>query len=154
MAATSQRLLAPTARRPSHSNLHVDNVFDPTFSHLPIRSTQLPKASCPEGALRSGATVCSPAAVQAGGALPSAAGLGAEGRRRVPRAQPAQARLGQSDLVLITARVDAGALRLGHRVTMGCVEGLAQQSPQPWTPRGVSGGWTAVLGLASLLPRR
>ena len=71
---------------------------------------------------------------------------------RVQRAQQAQARLGQSDLVIITERVDAVALRLGQRVTMGCVEVLDQHSPQHWKPRGVSGGWTAVIGLASILP--
>ena len=70
---------------------------------------------------------------------------------RVQRAPQAQEVLGHSDLVMITERVDDVALRIGPMVHRGFVEGLDSPSPRPWTQRGISGGWTAVRGLASLL---
>ena len=70
---------------------------------------------------------------------------------RVQLAQQAQALLGQSDLVLITERVDDVALLIGQMVTMGLVEVLARPLPRHWTQRGRSWGWTGVIWLASIL---
>ncbi|HSX78384.1 MAG TPA: hypothetical protein VLQ80_07435 [Candidatus Saccharimonadia bacterium] len=70
---------------------------------------------------------------------------------RVQRAQQAQDLLGQSDRVIITERVDDGALLLGQMVTMGFVEVLDRHLPRHWKQRGRSWGWTAVIWLASML---
>ena len=70
---------------------------------------------------------------------------------RVHLTQQAQELLGQSDLVIITERVDDVALRIGQMVKMGVVEVLDKHIPQHWQPRGVSWGWTAVIWLASIL---
>jgi len=70
---------------------------------------------------------------------------------RGQRAQQAQEILGQSDLVMITERVDEVALRIGQMVKMGLPEVLDRQIPRHWTPRGRSWGWTAVIWLASIL---
>jgi hypothetical protein len=68
---------------------------------------------------------------------------------RVPRAQQAQERLGTSDLVSRTTRVDAVALLMGQRVTRGVPEVLVRPLPRHGPPRGRRGGGTAVIGLAS-----
>jgi len=65
--------------------------------------------------------------------------------------QQAQALLGKSARVIVTARVDDVALLIGQMVKMGCVEVLDKPRPQHWTQRGVSWGWTAVLWLAYIL---
>jgi transposase len=70
---------------------------------------------------------------------------------RVQLAQQVQAILGQTDLVIITERVDEVALLIGQMVKRGFVEVLDRPSPRPWKQRGVSWGWTAVLWLASIL---
>jgi hypothetical protein len=70
---------------------------------------------------------------------------------RVHLAQQVQAILGHRDLVIITERVDDVALRIGQMVKMGFVEVLARPIPRPGKQRGISGGWTAVSWLASLL---
>ena len=70
---------------------------------------------------------------------------------RVPLAQQVQAILGQSDLVILTERVDDVALLSGQMVKMGFVEVLDRPLPRHWKQRGISWGWTAVLWLASLL---
>jgi transposase len=70
---------------------------------------------------------------------------------RVHLAQQAQEILGQSDLVMITERVDDVALLIGQMVTMGLPEVLDRHSPRHWTQRGLSWGWTAVIWLASIL---
>jgi hypothetical protein len=67
-------------------------------------------------------------------------------------AHQVQELVGTSALVIITARVDDVALRLGPMVKMGFVEGLDRPIPRHGQPRARSGGWRAVLGLASLLP--
>jgi hypothetical protein len=59
---------------------------------------------------------------------------------RVQLAPQAQEILGQSDLVMITERVDAVALLIGQRVTMGLPEVLDRHIPRPWTQRGISWG--------------
>ncbi len=59
--------------------------------------------------------------------------------------------LGQSELVLITERVDDVALLIGQMVTMGFPEVLDRPIPRHWTQRGSSWGWTAVMWLASIL---
>ncbi len=70
---------------------------------------------------------------------------------RVQLAQQAQDLLGQSDLVIITERVDDVALLVGQMVTMGFVEVLDRHLPRHWKQRGLSWGWTAVIWLASIL---
>src|SRR6267142_6502281 len=70
---------------------------------------------------------------------------------RVHLAQQAQDLLGQSDLVIITERVDDVALLLGQMVTMGFVEVLDRHLPRHWKQRGLSWGWTAVIWRAHIL---
>ena len=70
---------------------------------------------------------------------------------RVQLAQQAKAMLGQSDLVMITERVDDVALLIGPMVTMGFVEVLDRHLPRHWQQRRRSWGWTAVIWLASIL---
>jgi transposase len=70
---------------------------------------------------------------------------------RVPLAQQAQEILGQSDLVMITERVDDVALLIGQMVKMGVPEVLDRHIPRHWTQRGRSWGWTAVIWLAYIV---
>jgi transposase len=70
---------------------------------------------------------------------------------RVQLAQQAQEVLGQSDLVIITERVDDVALLIGQMVKMGLPEVLDRHIPRHWTQRGLSWGWTAVIWLAYIL---
>jgi transposase len=70
---------------------------------------------------------------------------------RVQLAQQAQNLLGQSDLVIITERVDDVALLIGQMVKMGFVEVLDRHLPRHWQQRRVSWGWTAVIWLAYIL---
>jgi transposase len=66
-------------------------------------------------------------------------------------AQQVQAILGQSDLAIITERVDDVALLIGQMVKMGFVEVLDRHIPRHWKQRGISWGWTAVIWLAYIL---
>jgi len=70
---------------------------------------------------------------------------------RVQLAQQAQEILGQSDLVMITERVDDVALLIGQMIKMGLPEILDRHIPRHWTQRGLSWGWTAVIWLAYIL---
>ena len=70
---------------------------------------------------------------------------------RVQLAQQAQEILGQSDLVIITERVDDVALLIGQMVNMGFVEVLDRPIPRHGKQRGLSWGWTAVIWLAYIL---
>jgi hypothetical protein len=70
---------------------------------------------------------------------------------RVQLAQQAKAILGQSDLVMITERVDDVALLIGQMVKMGFVEVLDRHLPRHWKQRRLSWGWTAVIWLAYIL---
>ena len=70
---------------------------------------------------------------------------------RVQLAQLAQEVLGQSDLVIITERVDDVALLIGQMVKMGVPEVLDRHIPRHWTQRGLSWGWTAVIWLAYIV---
>src|SRR2546430_3781492 len=70
---------------------------------------------------------------------------------RVHLAQQAKEILGQSDLVMITERVDDVALLIGQMVKMGFVEVLDRQLPRHWKQRRLSWGWTAVIWLAYIL---
>jgi transposase len=70
---------------------------------------------------------------------------------RVQLAQQVQELLGQSDLVIITERVDDVALLIGHMVKMGFVEVLDRHIPRHWQQRELSWGWTAVIWLAYIL---
>src|SRR5262249_15116054 len=76
--------------------------------------------------------------------------VGEEGAMRVQLAQQAKAILGQSDLVLITERVDDVALLIGQMVKMGLPEVLDRHIPRHWTQRGRSWGGTAVIWLAAI----
>src|SRR5881409_420525 len=70
---------------------------------------------------------------------------------RVQLAQQAQEILGQSDLVIITERVDDVALLIGQMITMGLPVVLDRHIPRHWKQRGLSWGWTAVIWLAQIL---
>jgi transposase len=70
---------------------------------------------------------------------------------RVQLAQQAREILGQSDLVMITERVDDVALLIGQMVKMGLPEVLDRHIPRHWTQRGLSWGWTAVIWLAYIV---
>ena len=70
---------------------------------------------------------------------------------RVQLAQQARELLGQSDLVIITERVDDVALLIGQMITMGLPEVLDRHIPHHWKQRGLSWGWTAVMWLAHIL---
>ncbi len=70
---------------------------------------------------------------------------------RVQLAQQAQELLGQSDLVIITERVDDVALLIGQMIQMGLPEVLDRHIPRRWKHRGISWGWTAVIWLAYIL---
>src|SRR5437868_1370469 len=70
---------------------------------------------------------------------------------KVQLAQRAQEILGQSDLVIITERVDDVALLIGQMVKMGLPEVLDRHIPRHWTQRGLSWGWTAVIWLAYII---
>src|SRR5437016_12864975 len=70
---------------------------------------------------------------------------------RVQLAQQARELLGQSDLVIITERVDEVALLIGQLITMGLPEVLDRHIPHQWKQRGLSWGWTAVIWLAHIL---
>src|SRR6267154_2350617 len=70
---------------------------------------------------------------------------------RVQLAEQAREILGQSDLVIITERVDDVALLIGQMVKMGLPEVLDRHIPRHWTQRGLSWGWTAVIWLAYIL---
>jgi transposase len=70
---------------------------------------------------------------------------------KVQRAEQAQEILGQSDLVIITERVDDVALLIGQMVKMGLPEVLDRPIPRHGRQRRISWGWTAVIWLASIL---
>ncbi len=70
---------------------------------------------------------------------------------RMQLSQQAEELLGQSDLVIITERVDDVALLIGQMITMGLPEVLDRHIPRHWKQRGLSWGWTAVIGLAHIL---
>jgi transposase len=70
---------------------------------------------------------------------------------RVQLAQQATEILGQSELVIITERVDDVALLIGQMVKMGLPEVLDRHIPRHWTQRGLSWGWTAVIWLAYIV---
>jgi transposase len=59
--------------------------------------------------------------------------------------------LGQSEVVIITERVDDVALLIGQMVKMGLPEVLDRHIPRHWTQRGLSWGWTAVIWLAYIV---
>src|SRR5881628_3519017 len=70
---------------------------------------------------------------------------------RMQLSPQAAARLGKSELVIITERVDDVAFLIGQMVTRGLPEVLDRPIPRHWTQRGISWGWTAVIGLASIV---
>src|SRR5436853_7052660 len=80
--------------------------------------------------------------------LPSGSILREESFMRVQLAQQAKEILGQSDLVMITERVDDVALLIGQMVKMGLPEVLDRHIPRHWRQRRLSWGCTAVIWLA------
>src|SRR5919108_4455161 len=70
---------------------------------------------------------------------------------RIQLCQQAEELLGQSELVIITERVDDVALLIGQMITMGLPEVLDRHIPRHWKQRGLSWGWTAVIWLAHML---
>ena len=70
---------------------------------------------------------------------------------KVQLAEQAQAILGQSEVVIITERVDDVALRIGQMIKMGLPEVLDRHIPRHWKQRRISWGWTAVIWLAYIL---
>ncbi len=65
-----------------------------------------------------------------------------------------QQRIGQSELVVITERVDDVALLLAQMMKMGLPEILNQhlpKLPKHWQQEGLSWGWTATIWLAYIL---
>src|SRR5258706_2583292 len=83
--------------------------------------------------------------------LPRRSSAGEEGVMRVQRAEQARTILGQSDLVIITERVDDVALLIGQMVKMGLPEVLDRHIPRHWRQRQISWGGTAVIWLAYVL---
>src|SRR5437879_2601744 len=83
--------------------------------------------------------------------LPRNSSVGEEGAMRVQLAEQAREILGQSDLVIITERVDDVALLIGQMVKMGLPEVLDRHIPRHWRQRRISWGWTAVIWLAYIL---
>jgi transposase len=63
----------------------------------------------------------------------------------------AQERIGKSELVIITERVDDVALLLAQMIHMGFVEILDRHIPKHSKQEGLSWGWTAVIWLAYIL---
>src|SRR5438132_13149126 len=70
---------------------------------------------------------------------------------RMQLSPQAEELLGQSDLVIITERVDDVALLIGQMITIGLQEVLDRHIPRHWTQRELSWGWTAVIWLAHIL---
>jgi transposase len=70
---------------------------------------------------------------------------------RMQLSQQAAELLGQSELVIITERVDDVVLLIGQMVKMGLPEILDRHIPRHWTQRGLSWGWTAVIWLAYII---
>jgi len=68
----------------------------------------------------------------------------------VQLAQQAKTILGQSELVIITERVDDVALLIGQMITMGLPDILDRHIPRHWKQRGLRWGWTAVIWLAHI----
>ena len=65
--------------------------------------------------------------------------------------EQAQERLGKTELVVITERVDDVALLLAQMINMGFPEVLDQHLPRHWKQKGLSWGWTAVIWLAYIV---
>jgi len=63
----------------------------------------------------------------------------------------AKEKLGQSELVVITERVDDVALLIAQMIKMGLPEVLDQHIPRHWKQRRLSWGWTSVIWLAYIL---
>src|SRR5262244_557587 len=70
---------------------------------------------------------------------------------RMQLSHQAAERLGQSEWVIITERVDDVAFLIGQMVKMGLPEVLDHHIPRHWTQRGLSWGWTAVIWLAYIV---
>src|SRR5215467_2145010 len=70
---------------------------------------------------------------------------------RVQLAQQAKEILGQSELVIISERVDDVALLIGQMIKMGLPDVLDRHIPRHWSQRGLSWGWTAVIWLAYIV---
>lgn len=65
--------------------------------------------------------------------------------------EQAQEKLGKTELVVITERVDDVALLLAQMMKMGFPEVLDNHLPRHWKQKGLSWGWTSVIWLAYIL---
>jgi len=63
----------------------------------------------------------------------------------------AKEQMGQSELVVITERIDDVALLIAQMIKMGLPEVLDRHLPRHWKQRGLSWGWTSVIWLAYIL---
>jgi transposase len=70
---------------------------------------------------------------------------------RIESRGQAKEQIGQSELVVITERVDDVALLIAQMIKMGLPEVLDRHLPRHWKQRGLSWGWTAVIWLAYIL---
>ena len=70
---------------------------------------------------------------------------------RMQLSPQAAERVGTSELVIITERVDDVAFLIGQMVKMGLPEVLDRHIPRHWRQRGISWGWTAVIWLAYIV---
>ena len=70
---------------------------------------------------------------------------------RMQLSPQAAERIGTSELVIITERVDDVAFLIGQMVKMGLPEVLDRHIPRHWRQRGISWGWTAVIWLAYIV---
>ncbi len=59
----------------------------------------------------------------------------------------AKEQCGQSELVVITERVDDVALLIAQMIKMGLPEVLDRHLPRHWKQRGLRWGWTSVIWL-------
>jgi transposase len=69
----------------------------------------------------------------------------------VQLSEQVQQQLGQTELVVITERVDDVVLLLGQMMRMGLPEVLEHHLPRHWKQKGLSWGWTATIWLAHIL---
>src|SRR5712671_58402 len=83
--------------------------------------------------------------------VPSGSILGEESTMRVQLTQQAQESLEQSDLVIITERVDDVALLIGQMVKMGLVEVLDRHLPRHGRNGGSVGGGRRMIWLVFFL---
>src|SRR2546430_17669340 len=95
-----------------------------------------------KGGLSFGLTILRVHDVQLVCSLPRSSSVGEEDAMRVQLAQQAKEILGQSDLGMITERVDDVALLVGQMVTLGWPAALERHIPRHWPQLGLGWGGT------------